>query len=77
MDRAGEITDTLIMGLRLTQEGIPRAQFSQRFGIDLVDLHRAIIERFVGNGLLAVDDERVKLTDHGRLLSNMVFREFV
>ncbi len=77
MDRAGEITDTLIMGLRLTQEGIPRAQFSQRFGIDLVDLHRPIIEKFVGYGLLAVDDERVKLTDEGRLLSNVVFREFV
>ncbi len=77
MDRAGQITDTLIMGLRLTQEGIPRAQFSQRFGIDLVDLHRPIIEKFVGYGLLAVDDERVKLTDHGRLLSNVVFREFV
>ena len=72
-----EITDTLIMGLRLTREGIPRAQFSQRFGIDLVDLHRPIIERFVGNGLLTVDDERVKLTDQGRLLSNIVFREFV
>ena len=77
MDRAGQITDTLIMGLRLTQEGIPRGLFNQRFGIDLVDLHRPIIEKFVNYGLLAVDDERVKLTDKGRLLSNVVFREFV
>ncbi len=77
MDRAGQITDTLIMGLRLTQEGIPRGLFNQCFGVDLVDLHRPIIEKFVSYGLLAVDDERVKLTAEGRLLSNVVFREFV
>ncbi len=77
MDREGEITETLIMGMRLTQEGIPRAAFAQRFGIDLVDLHRAVIEKYVGYGLLSVDDERVKLTEAGRLLSNVVFREFV
>ncbi len=77
VDRAGQISETLIMGMRLTQEGIPRAEFRQRFGVDLLDLHGEVIRKYAGHGLLSVDDTRVKLTDAGRLLSNVVFREFV
>ena len=77
VDRAGQISETLIMGMRLTQEGIPRAAFAERFGIDLLDLHGDVIRKYEGHGLLAVDDTRVKLTEAGRLLSNVVFREFV
>lgn len=75
--REGEIADTLIMGLRLVREGIDRETFRQRFGVDLLDVHRAAIDRFTASGLLSVTDERVTLTDQGRLLSNIVFRELV
>lgn len=77
IEREGEIAETLIMGLRLTREGIDREIFRQRFGADLLDVHRQEIDKFVGRGLLTVDDTRVKLTDEGRLLSNIVFRELV
>ena len=77
VDRAGEMSETLIMGMRLTQEGIPRAEFTHRFGADLLDVHGDAIRKYVEHGLLSVDDERVKLTDAGRLLSNLVLREFV
>ncbi len=77
VDRAAEISETLIMGMRLTQKGIRRAEFVERFGIDLLDLHHDVIEKYTGYGLLSVDDERIKFTDAGRLLSNMVLREFV
>ncbi len=77
IEREGEIAETLIMGLRLTREGIDRETFRQRFGADLLDVHRQEIDKFVGRGLLTVDDTRVKLTDEGRLLSNIVFRELV
>jgi oxygen-independent coproporphyrinogen-3 oxidase len=77
VDRTAEISETLIMGMRLTQKGIIRAEFIERFGIDLLDLHHDVIEKYRGYGLLSVDDERIRLTDAGRLLSNMVLREFV
>jgi oxygen-independent coproporphyrinogen-3 oxidase len=77
VDRDSEIAETLIMGLRLTQEGINRATFQSRFGVDLVDLHRPIIEKYTTHGLLCVTDEAVKITHKGRLLSNMIFRELV
>jgi oxygen-independent coproporphyrinogen-3 oxidase len=77
LTREDEIAETLIMWLRLVDEGVDRARFARRFGVDLVDYHRAVIERFTRDGLLDVDDTRVRLTSKGRLLSNIVFRELV
>lgn len=77
IQRDGEIAETLIMGLRLTQQGIERKTFARRFGADLLDIHGGTIRRFEDHGLLSVDDERVRLTQQGRLLSNVIFRELV
>ncbi|MBC6935709.1 MAG: coproporphyrinogen III oxidase family protein [Chloroflexi bacterium] len=77
VDREAEITDTLLMGLRLTQEGINRAAFRERFGVDLPDLYPSLIEKYCGYGLMQVTEDRVCLTRQGRFLSSVVFREFV
>lgn len=77
VSREGEIAETLIMGLRLTQHGIERRTFVNRFGVDLLDIHGGTIRRFADHGLLSVDDEHVRLTQQGRLLSNVIFRELV
>ncbi len=77
INRETEISETLMMSLRLTQEGVNRAMFHERFGVDLLNLHGQTVERFVQLGLLEVTSEYVRLTPQGRLLSNMVLREFV
>ncbi|NWG16673.1 MAG: radical SAM family heme chaperone HemW [Chloroflexi bacterium] len=77
VDREAEIADTLLMGLRLTQEGISRAVFRERFGADVLDLYQALIEKYRSYGLLEVDEDRVRLTRKGRFLSNLIFRELV
>jgi putative oxygen-independent coproporphyrinogen III oxidase len=77
VDWETEIAETLLMGLRLTQEGIQRLTFCDRFGVDLVEYHRPVIERFVDQGLLTVSAEAVRITEKGRLLSNFIFRELV
>lgn len=77
VERAAEIVETLIMGLRLTKEGISRQTFRDRFGIDLLDLHGEVIQRYTELGLVYVDEEIVRITQAGRLLSSALFREFV
>lgn len=77
VDRESEIAETLIMGLRLTQEGINRKTFKQRFGADLLDVHPEVIKRYSEHGLLHVDEQVVKITQQGRLLCNMIFRDLV
>ena len=72
-----EIAETLIMGLRLTQEGIRRTVFAERFGVDLLEIHGKTLQRFVNHGLLYIDSEVVRLTRQGRFLSNLIFRELV
>lgn len=72
-----EIAEMLIMGLRLTEEGIGREDFALRFGRDLLDVHPKTLTDFEARGLLEITPERVRLTAQGRLLSNLVFRELV
>ena len=77
VDETSELYDTIMMGLRLTCEGIDRARFALRFGQDFVAMFPDAVNRLVTLGLLEVHSDRVRLSAAGRLLSNGVIREFV
>ncbi len=77
VDRGGEIAETLIMGLRLTQEGIHLDTFQKRFGADLLELHQDTVEKYLNYDLLEITQDSLRITQKGRLLSNTVFRELV
>ena len=77
VNREDDLYETVMMGLRLTEDGLNRESFVNRFGEDFVDMYSDTVERFERIGLLAVESDRVHLTSSGRLLSNMVIREFV
>lgn len=77
LTQADEISETLIMGLRLVHEGIDLRVFRERFGIDLLDIYEEPLRRFVTNGLIVLDNAHICLTPRGKLLSNVVFRELV
>lgn len=77
VNQKDEISETLITGLRLLQEGIKYSKFSQRFGIDLMKLHGDILSGFQQQGLLHIDAKGVRLSQRGRLLSNVIFRNLV
>ncbi len=74
---ADDLYETIMMGLRLTREGINRPSFSQRFGRDMVDMFPDATQKLTGTGLLDVGSDNICLSDSGRLLSNLVIREFV
>ena len=57
------------VGLRLAEGIRPQPEEWRRF--------EAPIQRFVNEGLLASDGERLRLTNRGVLLSNEVFAEFI
>ncbi|MCL4253179.1 MAG: radical SAM family heme chaperone HemW [Anaerolineae bacterium] len=72
-----EIADTLMMCLRLLNEGVSLSGFKKRFATDLLELHGKTFERFVNYGLLEITPDCVRITQKGRLLSNMIFREII
>jgi len=80
IDPQTEMNETMMMGLRLTCEGVSRARFQARFHQDMTDVFGAQIEKLVSWGLLrwiGSDEDILCLTPRGRLLGNRVFREFI
>lgn len=78
--REDEMKETMLMGLRLTQDGISRKAFLARFGTSMEDIFGTEIEHSIQSGLLEwaqQNDDRLRLTPRGRLLGNQVFMQFV
>jgi oxygen-independent coproporphyrinogen-3 oxidase len=77
IDETLEMAETMILGLRLVQEGVRLADFRERFGRELMDVYGGEIREMGRVALLTVDGERVRLTARGRLLGNEVFQRFL
>jgi len=67
--RPDPVEERFFVGLRLVEGIRPEAEEWQRFGQP--------IRRFLGEGLLEIDGETLRLTPAGVLLSNEVFQEFL
>jgi oxygen-independent coproporphyrinogen III oxidase len=76
IDSKAEMQETMMVGLRLIEEGISPSDFETRFGVALSDMYGNEIKFLVERGLLEAG-ERIRLTKKARLLSNQVFRHFV
>lgn len=74
-----QMGEFLMMGLRLIEDGVERATFAHRYGVDLLDVFAEPLTRLSAAGLLAWDENatRLRLTPRGWLLSNQVFRELI
>jgi oxygen-independent coproporphyrinogen III oxidase len=80
LDRDDEMNETMMLGLRLTEEGVSEQEFGNRFGTEPGLCFGKIIDTLVSQGLLErlTDSRRtIRLTRRGRLLGNQVFMQFV
>lgn len=77
IDRDTEMDETLMMGLRLTDEGIVFDRFRERFGEFPSRRHGRQLDDLASAGLLMQDRFGLRLTPRGRLLGNRVFEVFV
>jgi oxygen-independent coproporphyrinogen-3 oxidase len=80
VDDYTEMRETMMMSLRLTREGISRSQFQDRFDRGICTVFEQEIEKLTDQKLLEwvkPNKEILRLTPEGRLLGNLVFREFV
>ena len=72
-----EVAETMMLGLRLVEEGVRFADFTARFGKPLDRIYGQEIRELTELGLLEVYSEGIRLTPRGRLLGNEVFEKFV
>ena len=69
--------ETMMLGLRLLEEGVSGAEFAARHGQTLDCAFGATIERFRSQGLLDRDSRGVRLTVRGLMVANDVCAAFL
>lgn len=69
-------SESVFLGLRLNK-GIDLAEYEQQFGVNLLEEYAEDLRRFLEVELIEISENRLKLTDQGRLFSNEVFSAFV
>jgi oxygen-independent coproporphyrinogen III oxidase len=76
-----DMSEYMITGLRLTQEGISTTEFEKRFGSKLPEVYGKDVEELLKFELIesqtSENSEVLRLTARGRLLGNQVFMRFV
>ena len=77
VERDDEISETIMMGMRLLQEGILFERFEKRFGASLLDIRSEPIEQYAKQGMLEIKPDRLLLTEKGRLVSNRILRDLI
>jgi oxygen-independent coproporphyrinogen-3 oxidase len=79
LDNRSAMQETMMVGLRLTREGVSCERFKARFSREVEDVFAEEINKLVGQGLLEWADggATLRLTRRGRFLGNRVFMEFV
>jgi oxygen-independent coproporphyrinogen-3 oxidase len=70
-----EVSETIMLGLRLVRDGIDRRAFEERFGVDLVTLRQPQVERLAALGLVEVNEATVRLAPAAYFISNRVIAE--
>jgi oxygen-independent coproporphyrinogen-3 oxidase len=75
--RDEEMGETMMLGMRLTGEGVYAHHFRARYGIGLEEKYPKELRRLKALGLIEWDADGARLTKPGRLVGNRVFREFV
>lgn len=76
LDERAARAETIFLGLRLMR-GVDLAEHRALFGADLRDDYAAGLQRLSEAGLIEFDDDLMRLTTSGVLLSNEVFSLFV
>jgi oxygen-independent coproporphyrinogen-3 oxidase len=72
-----DMSEFMITGLRLTDEGISFPTFRRRFGHEMDEVYLGEINELTKLGLVERSNDSLRLTRRGRLLGNQVFIRFL
>jgi oxygen-independent coproporphyrinogen-3 oxidase len=76
ISRHAALEESFFLGLRLTR-GVNLTELAAEFGTQATERSRQIATELVEDGLMNLQDDRIRLTPRGRLLSNEVFERFI
>ena len=70
------MAEYMFLGMRM-MSGVSISMFRQLFGTDMMNVYREPIDKHIKEGLLYMDNDRLRLTKKGIDLSNYVFCDFL
>lgn len=76
-DRLVSMGETMMLGLRLLHEGVPRERFIKLYEQDLTEVYKDEIATLTSKGLIHVDENRIALSPAGLMVGNQVFTHFL
>lgn len=80
IDKLLEMQETMMMGLRLLDEGVSKTRFQERFGVEMQAVFSEEINRLLGRGLVQWGGENCEsliLSKQAYLIASQVFLEFI
>ncbi|MDD6328401.1 MAG: radical SAM family heme chaperone HemW [Eubacteriales bacterium] len=66
----------MFLGLRMMC-GVSRSDFEERFKKDIYEVYGTVLNRYIDQGFMAIDGDRIYLTDKGIDVSNVVLADFI
>jgi oxygen-independent coproporphyrinogen-3 oxidase len=76
LEGAAQAGEAIMLALR-TAEGVDLASFRERYGLDVVQQYRAVVDEMAGGEFLVVADGHMLLTERGRFVANDVCAAFL
>jgi oxygen-independent coproporphyrinogen-3 oxidase len=76
LDQQAAFRETVVMGLRMLA-GVSVQSLRQRFGLDLAAYYGPTLDRLIGQGLLILQGDHLRLSPQGLPLANQVMAELV
>lgn len=77
IDASLAMAETMMLGLRLVQEGVAFTRFRREHGADLDTIYAHILPDLAARGLVQVLPDRVRLSSQGIMFHNYVSRQFL
>lgn len=66
----------MFLGLRM-MSGVSKTEFQKSFGQNMDDVYGAVIQKWIRQGMLVQQGDRIRLTDAGIDVSNVVLADFL
>jgi oxygen-independent coproporphyrinogen-3 oxidase len=76
LEGAARTGEAIMLALR-TVEGVDLQAFRERYGIDVLERYRSVVDDFVAGGVLDAGPAQLRLTERGRFVANDVCGAFL
>ena len=77
IDRDEQMSEFIILGLRMLKTGVDMIKFQQKFGIDIMDKYKDVIDKNIRLKLIKKSENKLLLTQDAYCISNIVMSDFI